>query len=161
MEYVERLELYFIANDIEQVGMKQAILLNACGPATYMMFWNLAAPNKPSELDYEDLKRLMANHATPKPSVVVERFQFLSRSQQLGETLRAWDHSEGDALRPPGVWPGRHKHPAKTTCSNRFDPQQSSRHSRGHGGGTAERKDATGATTIGKPRGARSRTHRH
>jgi len=52
-EYVERLELYFIANDIEQAE-KRAILLNTCRPATYKMFRNLAAPNKPSELDYED-----------------------------------------------------------------------------------------------------------
>ena len=77
----------FIANDIEQAEKKRAILLNACGPATYKMFGNLAALNKPSELDYEDFKRLMANHAKPKPSVVVERFQFHSRSQPPGETV--------------------------------------------------------------------------
>ena len=68
-EYIERLELYFVANDIADPEKKRAILLNACGSSTYKLFRNLAAPGKPSELSYGDLKQLMANHATPKSSV--------------------------------------------------------------------------------------------
>ena len=55
-EYVERLELYFTANEITEATKKRAILLNACGPATYKLFHNLAAPEKPSELPYDSLK---------------------------------------------------------------------------------------------------------
>ena len=82
-EYIERLELCttYIANDIVAPEKKRAILLNACGPATYKLFRNLAAPNRPSDLSYDDLKQLMAQHTTPKPSIMVERFSFHSRAQ--------------------------------------------------------------------------------
>ena len=86
-EYVERLELYFVANDIVSDEKKRAILLNACGPTAYKLFRNLTAPAKPSEVDYEDLKTLMRDHATPKPSVMVERFRFHSRTQKAGESV--------------------------------------------------------------------------
>ena len=58
-EYIERLELYFVANDIVEEVKKKAILLNACGTATYKLARNLAAPRKPSELDYEALVALI------------------------------------------------------------------------------------------------------
>ena len=86
-EYVERLELYFVANDIESNAKKRAILLNVCGSTTYKLFCNLAAPTLPSEVEYKDLITLMTNHAIPKPSVMVERFRFHSRVQQPGETV--------------------------------------------------------------------------
>ena len=36
--YVERLELFFEANDIEQEEKQKAILLSSCGPSTYKLF---------------------------------------------------------------------------------------------------------------------------
>ena len=98
-EYIERLELYFIANDIVAPEKKRAILLNGCGPATYKLFRNLAAPNRPSDLSYDDLKQLMAQHTTPKPSIMVERFRFHSRAQNsvaefVAQLRRLSEHCE-------------------------------------------------------------------
>ena len=64
MEYVEQLELYFVANDIDSDEKRRAILLNACSPTAYKLFRNLAAPAKRSEVDYEDLNTLMRDHHT-------------------------------------------------------------------------------------------------
>ena len=48
--YSERLEQYFLANDVEAPEKQRAILLSVCGPATYQLIRNLAAPQKPSEV---------------------------------------------------------------------------------------------------------------
>ena len=91
-ENAERLEFYFEANDIREdaASKKCAILLNVCGVATYKLFRTLAAPAKPSEVEYADLLKLMTEHVTQKPTVMVEWFRFHFRSQQPGETLTAF-----------------------------------------------------------------------
>ena len=91
-EYVERLEFYFEANDNREdtASKKRAILLNVCDLATYKLFRTLAAPAKPSEIEYADLLKLMKEHVTPKPTVMVEHFRFHFRSQQPGETVTAF-----------------------------------------------------------------------
>ena len=86
-EYIERLALYFVANDVDSTEKKRAILLHACCSGTYKLIRSLAAPAKPSDVEYKALVELMANHSMPKLSVVVERFRFHSRSQQQGESI--------------------------------------------------------------------------
>ena len=44
-EYIERLELYFVANDVDSAE-KRAILLNACGAGTYKLIRSLAGPSQ-------------------------------------------------------------------------------------------------------------------
>ena len=52
--YAERLGLYFQANNVEE-GMKQrAILLSACGPATYQLIKNLLTPAKPGDKTFAE-----------------------------------------------------------------------------------------------------------
>ena len=86
-EYIERLELYFVAKEITDEVKKKAILLNACGTTTYKLARSLAAPRKPSELEYAALVALIQNHVVPKPQVIVERYRFHSRRQQPGEKV--------------------------------------------------------------------------
>ena len=85
--YVERLEFYFIANGIDDPVKKRAVLLTVSGPATYKLIRNLSAPTKPSEKSYDELVALVKSHYTLKPSVIVQRFQFHSRTQKPGETV--------------------------------------------------------------------------
>ena len=85
--YVERLEFYFIANGIEDPEKKRAVLLTVSSPATYKLIQNLSAPKKTSEKSYDELVALVKSHYTPKPSVIVQRFQFHSRTQKPGETV--------------------------------------------------------------------------
>ncbi len=45
--YAERLEQYFVANDITDAGKQRVVLLSGCGAATYKLIRNLVAPAKP------------------------------------------------------------------------------------------------------------------
>ena len=54
--YTERLQQYFAANDIAEDKQK-AILLSACGIATYRLIKNLTAPDNPAEKTFAQLKK--------------------------------------------------------------------------------------------------------
>lgn len=86
-QYIERMEHYFIANAIEDVDRRRAILLSVCGASIYKLMSSLCAPQKPGKLSYSELVILVTTHREPKPSVIVERFKFNSRAQSHGETV--------------------------------------------------------------------------
>ena len=88
--YVERLECYFVANDVADAEKQRAILLSCCGAATYGLIRSLAAPSKPTAIPYADLVKRVTAHFTPRRSKIVSRFKFNSRSQQPGESIAAY-----------------------------------------------------------------------
>ena len=51
--YKERLQQYFVPNDVEDAGKQRAILLSVCGQSTYNVIHNLVAPKKPGECEYK------------------------------------------------------------------------------------------------------------
>ena len=55
VEYVERLDSYFVANDITDPAKKRAILLNAVGPSTYRLLKTLCLPDKPTDHSFEEI----------------------------------------------------------------------------------------------------------
>lgn len=87
VQYVERLEMYFEANDIDDDTKKRSILLTVCGPKTYRLIRGLTAPEKPKEKSYETLTELLEKHYNPRPSEIVQRFKFNMRTQKPGESL--------------------------------------------------------------------------
>ena len=82
--YIERLELYFVANGVTEAERKRAVLLTVSGPSTYKLIRNLTAPEKPAEVAYSEIVALVKAHHTPKPSVTVQRYKFHTRTQQPG-----------------------------------------------------------------------------
>ena len=58
--YTERLEHYFVANEIDSAEKRKAILLSYCGPQTYQLVKNLLAPEKPSDKTYTEIVGLVA-----------------------------------------------------------------------------------------------------
>ena len=88
--YVERLELYSIANGIEDARKKRAVLLTVSGASTYKLIRNLSAPTKPAEKSFDNLVALLKSHYNPKPSAIMQRFQFHSHTQRTGETVTAF-----------------------------------------------------------------------
>ena len=88
--YIERLELYFVANGITEAERKRAVLLTVCGPSTYKLIRNLTAPQKPAEVVYSEIIKLVKAHHTPQPSVTVQRYKFHTRTQQPGESVAAF-----------------------------------------------------------------------
>ena len=84
--YTERLQQYFTANDVAEKKQK-AILLSACGVATHCFIKSLMAPVNPAEKSFAQLVKLVGDHHSPKPSVIVERFRFNTRTRQQGESV--------------------------------------------------------------------------
>uniref|UniRef100_A0A8C2FFT4 Gypsy retrotransposon integrase-like protein 1 n=2 Tax=Cyprinus carpio TaxID=7962 RepID=A0A8C2FFT4_CYPCA len=87
LEYTERLEHFFAANEITDEDKKRSILLSVCGAKTYKLMRNLATPRKPGDLPYKDLIDLIQNHHSPKPSVIVQRFKFHSHFRKSGDSI--------------------------------------------------------------------------
>ena len=88
--YVERLQNYFVANDVESEGKKRAILLSVCGPATYRLIRNLLSPAQPNSKSYAELVQLVRDHYQPKPSPIIMRFRFNSCTREQGESMSAF-----------------------------------------------------------------------
>ena len=55
--YTERLQLYFMADDVDDANKQRAILLSVCGPKTYQLIRNLIAPAKPTDKSLEEITR--------------------------------------------------------------------------------------------------------
>ena len=66
--YIERVEQYFVANEVTSDTKKKAILLSTCGPSTYSTIRSLAAPNNLTDLEYSALLELTKKCYNPKPS---------------------------------------------------------------------------------------------
>ena len=87
IEYVECLELYFLANDITDPVKKRAILLNAAGPTTYRLVKTLVVPGKPTDLSFDEIVEKVKLHFNPKPSPIIKRYEFNTRKQKPTETV--------------------------------------------------------------------------
>ena len=84
--YQERLEQFFVANDIEDTK-KRAVLLSTCGRNTYQLISRLLAPGKPSETAYSVICDRLKNHYDPRPSELVLRSRFYGRSRRKNESI--------------------------------------------------------------------------
>ncbi|KAK3756465.1 hypothetical protein RRG08_064801 [Elysia crispata] len=63
--YLERLEQYFVANDVME-AKRTAVLLSVIGLKTYELPKSLVAPDKPSAKSYPDLKAVLLSHFKKK-----------------------------------------------------------------------------------------------
>ena len=89
LSYAERLEQYFIANDVDAADKKRAILLSVCGATTYQLICNLVALAKPTSKSFDELLKLVKDHHQPPPSVTVQRYEFNKRIRRDGESFAA------------------------------------------------------------------------
>ena len=87
-DYMERLEHYFYANDIEDGKKKAAIFLTVVGSKTYGLLKSLLAPEKVVGKSVEELNEVLKSHLCPIPIEIAERYKFYKRDQQEGETLK-------------------------------------------------------------------------
>ena len=84
--YLERVELFFIANGVAE-GKQVVTLLSVIGGKTYALLSDLLAPAKPADKSLKELKEAVQTHFEPKLVVIVERFQFHQRNQEPGESV--------------------------------------------------------------------------
>ena len=65
----------------------EAILLNACGIATYKRLKTLVAPAALTTKTFAELVHLATDHHHPKPSVIMRRFRFNTFVREQGESI--------------------------------------------------------------------------
>ena len=86
-DYKERLDQYFLANDVDDAGKKRAILITVIGGKTYSLLKNLLNPVLPVTRTYEQLAETLKNHLCPEPIIIAERYKFYEAKQEKGESL--------------------------------------------------------------------------
>ncbi|KAK3089020.1 hypothetical protein FSP39_000173 [Pinctada imbricata] len=89
-QYIERLDSYFDANEIDDADKKRNILLSVCGKATYKLIRDLLSPVKPNTKSFADIVKLVKDHKHPAPSEIISRFKFNSRIRKEGESVRGF-----------------------------------------------------------------------
>ena len=85
--YIELVNHFFEANEITDPDKRRSIFLVCVGAKTYKLVRSLVATEDPKDKSYDDLAKLLQDHFMPKPSAIVQRFKFNTRSQQPGETI--------------------------------------------------------------------------
>ncbi|XP_063534911.1 uncharacterized protein K02A2.6-like [Cydia strobilella] len=84
--YVERLEQYFLCNNIK-AELQVATLVTVIGAECYELLVNLCTPDKPTSKTFADLTAILEKHLQPKPSVLAERYKFRHRKQGDSESM--------------------------------------------------------------------------
>ncbi|KAK8775781.1 hypothetical protein V5799_030873 [Amblyomma americanum] len=85
-EYLERVKLFFDANSVPE-EKKKSVFLTCCGSSTYSLLRSLLTPKTPDQVSIDEIFSVLSGHYIPKPSVVVCRFRFNSRSRQPEESV--------------------------------------------------------------------------
>ena len=85
--YAEMLELYFAANGVDDAVRQRVVLLSVIGAHTYTTLRSSVAPLKPKEKSVDEILQTWTEHFDPKPSAIVQRFRFDSRSRQEVESV--------------------------------------------------------------------------
>jgi len=85
--YLERFEMFALANGIEDENKKKATFLSLIGSKTYGLLRSLATPDKPKDKDFASLTKLLKDHLSPAPLEIAETYRFHQRNQQPGETV--------------------------------------------------------------------------
>ena len=84
--YLERVKLYFQANDVQEDRMVP-ILLSSIGSATYSLLSDLVAPETPSTKSHDDITKALENHFQPKRLTISAKFNFHKRDQAMHESI--------------------------------------------------------------------------
>ena len=87
--YVERVEQFFLANDIDD-DHKVPTLLSLIGGKTYTLLRDLLAPEKPATKSFQQIVTTLQEHLSPKPLEIAERFRFYKRNQNEGESILSY-----------------------------------------------------------------------
>ena len=84
--YLERVEIFFLANSIAN-EKKVAVFLSVAGGNSYALFRNLLSPAKPQEKSFAELTAELKKHFEPKKVIIAERFSFHRRNQAPDKSI--------------------------------------------------------------------------
>ncbi|XP_023204972.1 uncharacterized protein K02A2.6-like [Xiphophorus maculatus] len=84
--YIERLEQYLEANDVDK-EKHVAVLLSVMGAKAYGLLRNLVQPEKPKDKTFGEIVDILKEHYEPKTILVAERFRFNRCNQKTSQTV--------------------------------------------------------------------------
>ena len=87
IQYIKRMEYYFLANGNTSTEQQRAVLISAMGAKAYKILQNLITPATPSDKSFNELVDVMKKHFCPPPSEIVQRFKFNTQVRQSGESV--------------------------------------------------------------------------
>ncbi|KAL6490119.1 hypothetical protein MHYP_G00004680 [Metynnis hypsauchen] len=82
--YTERFDFFVAANSIKD-DVKVATFLSVMGAKVFSLLRSLVQPEKPGNMSYTDIVKVLDSHYSPKPLQIAERFRF--RNQEEEETI--------------------------------------------------------------------------
>ena len=86
--YIDRMKLFFDANDIKNTDPKYVpAFLSLIGAKTYRLLKDLISPKEPATATFDELVVALRKHFKPQVVVIYERFKFYSRSQLPNESI--------------------------------------------------------------------------
>ena len=87
--YIERVEQYFLANNVADDKMVP-VLLTVIGGKTYSLLRTLTFPDKPSTKSFGQIVAILKGHLSPKPLLIEERFRFHKQDQRDDENINTY-----------------------------------------------------------------------
>ena len=87
--YVERVEQFFLANDIDD-DHKVPTLLSLIGGKTYTLLRDLLAPEKPATKSFQQIVTTLQQHLSPKPLEIAGRVRLYKRNQHEEEGILSY-----------------------------------------------------------------------
>ena len=86
-EYMERVEQYFYANNIEDEKKQTAIFLTVIGSETYSLLRSLLALDVPSTKSVQILYGRLKDHLKPQPILIAKRYKFYTPDQKQDKSV--------------------------------------------------------------------------
>ena len=88
--YLERTNIFFAANKIEDDKQKVTLFLNAIDAKTYSLLRDLLSPDVLTTKTFKQLTDALTGHFEPKPLVIAERYYFYQGSQKANESVQEY-----------------------------------------------------------------------
>ena len=85
--YIDRLEQFFVANDITDEKRVPSLLLSVMGAETYYLLNDLILPAKPKSKSFKEMVDCLQNHFASLTLKIAKRSKLLKRVQKKDETV--------------------------------------------------------------------------
>jgi hypothetical protein len=88
--YYERLDQFFIANDVVDDNKKRALLITSLSMDQYRLLRNFFSPVSPTTIPFDQLCRRLQQHFVPEKVEIAEVFKFYQRKQKPDEDMKTF-----------------------------------------------------------------------
>eukprot|EP00096_Caligus_rogercresseyi_P008632 TRINITY_DN2783_c0_g1_i5.p1 TRINITY_DN2783_c0_g1~~TRINITY_DN2783_c0_g1_i5.p1 ORF type:complete len:181 (-),score=1.19 TRINITY_DN2783_c0_g1_i5:600-1142(-) len=96
--YMERVQIYFLANSIEE-KLHVCSFLSLAGSKIYALAKSLLSPKILMECSLQEITEALSHHYKPKRILIYERYLFYQRNQKTGESISEYVAALKEAAR--------------------------------------------------------------